>query len=299
MTMPGRKYTSESYRYGFNGKEMDNEVSGNGNQYDYGFRIYNPRIGRFLSVDPLTLSYPWYTPYQFAGNKPISSVDLDGMEEYNYLGKLYDEMADAAISYLSDKAVEMTVNLVADFTKAAINHYSENYKVKAEGTISVTISLGAQGGYEIKHIAGGTSNGTSVELISFTGKIDYTTGELDGTISYIDKNNEKILEKGFSSTLPLEQLGIPLSVSGSVNSTEIKDATTEAVNKHKGTIEASVGALVGVAAFKSVEKDYGEGTKTNEIGVKVGTAGFTIGAGVEIDVSIGLLEVSVSSEKGL
>jgi hypothetical protein len=44
-------------------------------------RIYDPRLGRFLSVDPLTLSYPFYTPYQFAGNKPIWAVDLDGAEE--------------------------------------------------------------------------------------------------------------------------------------------------------------------------------------------------------------------------
>ncbi len=43
------------YRYGFNGKENDNEVKGEGNQQDYGFRIYDPRLGRFLSVDPLTL----------------------------------------------------------------------------------------------------------------------------------------------------------------------------------------------------------------------------------------------------
>ncbi|WP_317191637.1 RHS repeat domain-containing protein [Fulvivirga sediminis] len=49
--------------------------------YDYGFRIYNPAIGRFLSVDPLTASYPWYTPYQFAGNMPIWAIDLDGLEE--------------------------------------------------------------------------------------------------------------------------------------------------------------------------------------------------------------------------
>ncbi|MFM7431818.1 MAG: hypothetical protein ACKO1F_18270 [Flammeovirgaceae bacterium] len=33
-----------------------------------------------LSVDPLTKSYPWYTPYQFAGNKPIIAIDLDGLE---------------------------------------------------------------------------------------------------------------------------------------------------------------------------------------------------------------------------
>jgi RHS repeat-associated protein len=71
----------ECYRYSFNGKETDDEVSGSGNQYDYGFRIYNPRIAKFLSVDPLTSSFPWYTPYQFAGNKPIMCSDLDGLEE--------------------------------------------------------------------------------------------------------------------------------------------------------------------------------------------------------------------------
>ena len=79
MIMPGRKFSSSTskYRYGFNGKELDNEVV----QYDYGFRIYDPRLVRFKSVDPLTKSYPWYTPYQFAGNKPIACIDLDGLEE--------------------------------------------------------------------------------------------------------------------------------------------------------------------------------------------------------------------------
>src|SRR5262249_10936121 len=53
-----------------------------GEQQDYGMRIYDPRIGKFLSVDPLTKSYPWYSPYQFAGNKPIWAIDLDGAEEW-------------------------------------------------------------------------------------------------------------------------------------------------------------------------------------------------------------------------
>lgn len=56
-------------------------MKGDGNQYDYGFRIYDPRLGRFLSVDPLFKGYPWYTPYQFAGNMPIWAIDLDGLEE--------------------------------------------------------------------------------------------------------------------------------------------------------------------------------------------------------------------------
>ncbi|WP_177731358.1 RHS repeat domain-containing protein [Flavobacterium inviolabile] len=78
--IPNRHGSSQSYRYGFNGKEKDDEIKGTGVQYDYGFRIYDTRIGRFLSTDPLFESYPWYTPYQFSGNTPICSVDIDGLE---------------------------------------------------------------------------------------------------------------------------------------------------------------------------------------------------------------------------
>jgi RHS repeat-associated protein len=81
--MPGRKYqapNSNKPRYGFNGKENDNEVKGEGNQQDYGMRIYDPRLARFLSVDPITADYAELTPYQFASNTPIQAIDLDGLE---------------------------------------------------------------------------------------------------------------------------------------------------------------------------------------------------------------------------
>jgi RHS repeat-associated protein len=84
MLQPGRHWSNAVYRYGFNGKENDNEVKGEGNQQDYGMRVYDPRVGRFLSVDPLTKGYPWYTPYQFAGNKPVWATDLDGAEEHYF-----------------------------------------------------------------------------------------------------------------------------------------------------------------------------------------------------------------------
>jgi RHS repeat-associated protein len=80
--MPGRRSGEDGkYRYGYNGKENDNEVKGAGNQQDYGARVYDPRLGRFLSTDPLSKSFPWYSPYQFAGNMPIAAVDLDGEEQ--------------------------------------------------------------------------------------------------------------------------------------------------------------------------------------------------------------------------
>jgi RHS repeat-associated protein len=74
------------YKYGFNGKENDNEVKGgDGTQQDYGMRVYDNRLGRFLSVDPLTQSFPFYTPYQFAGNTPIQAIDIDGLEDIHYI----------------------------------------------------------------------------------------------------------------------------------------------------------------------------------------------------------------------
>lgn len=101
MQMPGRKYqVSSAYRYGFNGKEKDDEISGGGVSYDYGFRIYDARIAKFLSVDPLTKSYPWYTPYQFAGNLPIWAVDLDGLEEYKVTKKYTQTSATKATLYV-------------------------------------------------------------------------------------------------------------------------------------------------------------------------------------------------------
>ena len=82
MLLSGRSWEAgNDYRFGFNGKEGDPELYGNGNIYDYGFRIYNPRLGKFLSVDPLTSGYAWYSPYQYAGNKPIWCKDLDGLED--------------------------------------------------------------------------------------------------------------------------------------------------------------------------------------------------------------------------
>jgi len=68
----------EGYRFGFNGKEKDDETYGDGNAYDFGARIYDARLGRWLSVDPLESKYPDLGPYIFVGNSPIMFIDPDG-----------------------------------------------------------------------------------------------------------------------------------------------------------------------------------------------------------------------------
>ena len=127
MGMPGRTFTGPSsssggYRYGFNGKENDQESK----FQDYGMRNYNPRLGRFLTVDPLTSKYPWLSVYQFASNCPISGIDLDGLELYfsttgELLGKFGDNLS---IRIVHDNAVKTQVKADA---KAGLNSTTREY----------------------------------------------------------------------------------------------------------------------------------------------------------------------------
>lgn len=64
----------------YNDKELWDEADLN--WYDYGYRNYDPQIGRFPQLDPLTNDYPELTPYQYASNEPIANVDMDGLEKY-------------------------------------------------------------------------------------------------------------------------------------------------------------------------------------------------------------------------
>lgn len=93
MGMPGRKYTNGSgYRYGFNGKEKSDPE---GNGYDFGARVQNPRLGgRFFSTDPMTAINPGESPYTFAGNNPIALTDFDGLFKISpYFAKKYPTLA--------------------------------------------------------------------------------------------------------------------------------------------------------------------------------------------------------------
>jgi RHS repeat-associated protein len=80
MQMPGRSFSSGSYRYGFQGQEKDDEIKGDGNSINYKYRVHDTRLGRFLSLDPLAPDYPWNSPYAFSENRVIDGIELEGRE---------------------------------------------------------------------------------------------------------------------------------------------------------------------------------------------------------------------------
>ena len=78
MLVPRRHGSLESYKYGFQGQEKDDELKGEGNSYDYGARFYDSRIGRFFSLDPLQKQFPYESNYNFVSNNPIIFSDPTG-----------------------------------------------------------------------------------------------------------------------------------------------------------------------------------------------------------------------------
>jgi RHS repeat-associated protein len=83
MLQPNRCYATDNYRFGFQGQEADNEVKGEGNSINFKYRVHDPRLGRFLSIDPLAPKYPHNSPYAFSENRLIDCIELEGLETYS------------------------------------------------------------------------------------------------------------------------------------------------------------------------------------------------------------------------
>ena len=122
------------YHYGFNGKEKDDEAKGSGEQYDYGFRIYDPRAGRFLSVDPISKSYPELTPYQFASNTPVQAIDINGLNQVKK--EVADEIRRMAVPQAKAKEFPDRPEISDPTNSKSAYGLPENYiKKLEEGTI--------------------------------------------------------------------------------------------------------------------------------------------------------------------
>jgi hypothetical protein len=78
MLMPGRTYTTagNGYRYGFNGQERDNEVSGIGNINTAEYWEYDTRLGRRWNVDPVFKE--WESSYSCFSDNPLNLIDING-----------------------------------------------------------------------------------------------------------------------------------------------------------------------------------------------------------------------------
>jgi RHS repeat-associated protein len=137
--MPGRKFNGGDYRYGFNGKENDNEIKGEGNSVDFGARMYDSRLGRWFAKDPLEHKYPSLSTYAFVANMPTVAKDPDGKDIVIIGSKAFQKRVLATLSSLSDKsttASNQICNAVASDRTLVI--------VETDGSIENAVKRGTQ-----------------------------------------------------------------------------------------------------------------------------------------------------------
>jgi RHS repeat-associated protein len=96
VQLDGRTANSGDYRYGYQGSEADNEIKGQGLSYTTYFRQLDPRVGRWLSIDPDKDNWSDESPYVSMINNPVVYNDPDG---------------DCPWCALFDYAFQVTVNL--------------------------------------------------------------------------------------------------------------------------------------------------------------------------------------------
>jgi RHS repeat-associated protein len=105
-SLPNRTWNdgNRGYRFGFNGKEKDTETASD--NFDFGARIYDGRLGRWLSLD--VVYNPTQSNYMALKNSSISIVDPTGETDfYNMSGEWIgtDGIDNNIQQVINDKAI--------------------------------------------------------------------------------------------------------------------------------------------------------------------------------------------------
>jgi RHS repeat-associated protein len=191
MQMPGREFSQEEYRYGFQGQETDKEWLGGAVSYKY--RVHDARIGRFLSVDPLAPDYPWNSPYAFSENRVIDGVELEGLEYINYF--------DARIATNNLGRAVILVHTMSDNYQEAWDNHLKNmgYPTSAMSTDEYLASREAQKFQVIPKellVSPNIANGGMVRFINQNWRENHryakTTGKLDRRFNSTKRINSNV-----------------------------------------------------------------------------------------------------------
>ena len=133
---------SGGYRYGFQGSEKDDEFKGEGNSSDFGARMYDSRVGRFLSIDRFQYLIAGQSSYSIASNKPIEAIDLNGdytifVNGYIY-GKKPGPVDDLTPGYQYWRSSDSDPN---EFIKAAHQYFGDGKHMFINGTGDNMLSM--------------------------------------------------------------------------------------------------------------------------------------------------------------
>ena len=120
-------------RYQYNGKELTEDLDLN--WYAYGARYYDPAIGRFTGVDPISDQFPHVSTYNYAENEPIRHIDLWGLQKYD---PQTGSTGPYSNEYIAQQEEQQAYNQAAANTTQVI---SENYSPRTTEALLATGDL--------------------------------------------------------------------------------------------------------------------------------------------------------------
>lgn len=202
MLVPNRHRSSDSYRYGFQDQEKDDEIKGEGNSLNYTFRMHDPRVGRFFAKDPLSHNFPWNSPYAFSENKVIQFIELEGLEVYLSKAQKLEygsgmHTVEAPATFVSNSAISLYNGFVDIWNYAA---KIDEAMIKKGGS---QLSINSAGAEVIKKDVKAAASGIQNYVVNTTPKQFFTDV---GTVAS-DVNTYEDIFGGIIGTKGFNEIG--------------------------------------------------------------------------------------------
>lgn len=134
LAMEGREITREDYRYGYQGQYSEKDKTTGWNEFE--LRMYDPRIGRWLSVDPYG---QFASPYLAMGNNPMINVDPNGgfvPDPVTMLDDVVIATATRLPSYVISTTALKTFTMGAYYYSVRYGHTGEFHPTDAPSRLS-------------------------------------------------------------------------------------------------------------------------------------------------------------------
>lgn len=172
LQMPGRTQNigNEHDDVKFTGHEL--EQQGGLGLYYAQARMYDPAIGRFLSVDPMAASFPSWSSYVYAVNNPLIYIDPDGRAPW-------------LVGAVVGAAVEATSQVVTNMAQG--QSFSDAVTNIDAGKVGVATAAGAASGglSVVKGLATGVKVAGSVAINVGEGAVQNTLSGEEVTLNSI------------------------------------------------------------------------------------------------------------------
>jgi RHS repeat-associated protein len=179
MLLPGRFGGGfADQKFGFQGQLKDDELNSSmGTTYAFEYRMYDPRVGRFFSIDPLVGSYPSNSSYAFSENNVIRYIELEGLEKEDPFVNTSGEASQIVMLRTLNIEQEMSTKTKARlFIGSAVTAAATSLLVAAVITFSAGLATPALAAVIYTVAAGVAIPEIGASYYRLTTGIDYATG---------------------------------------------------------------------------------------------------------------------------